>query len=327
MEIVQLNTERKEVFRRRALNNGATTVIPDRFPLGEGWIKLILRFEMTVVIGTGTGAISEGELQYIKGISFSTDRGEKPYSVIPARLLYRYDSSIQETPAEKNAIAATDGVYVVEIPLWFYNPKLDRPYDTILDTSRYKNVNLSVQLGTVADLFGTVGTSTVSTTLTCLVEKTAQPLLEEQKPRFMFEMGLRAPVNPANSTEIELEMADNLAYMQIMLFTANSATAGAPFSGTANGSVVSEITLETSKGNPFDRILADMINKENKQDYKLASVITGLYICDLMRDGNLENALFSGPSSLSRLKMKWTNDTLSTSGVTCAYTGFRNLAA
>lgn len=320
-----LNLEFHEVFRRKALANGATTVISEKFPMGEGWIKLILRFELTVDIGTGTGALSEGELQYIKGISVSTDRGDKPYSNVPARPLYRWDALVTGTPATKNAIAATDGVYVVEIPVWFYNPKLARPYDTILDSSRYKNINLAVQLGTVADLFSSVGDSTVTTTLTCYVVKTRQPLRAEEKPRFMIEMGHRAPVNPSNATEIELEMAENLAYMQMLLFTANSATAGVPFSGTANGSVISDLTLETSRGNLFDRVLADVLNKENKQDYGLETAVTGLYVCDLVRDGNPETALFSGPSLLSRLKMTWTNDTLSTSGVTCGYVGFRDM--
>lgn len=318
-----LNLEFLEVFRRKVLANSATSNIPDKFPMGEGWVNLILRFELTVVIGTGTGAISEGELQFIKGISISTDKGDRPYTNVPARFLYRFDSLIVGAPAAKNAIAAADGVYVVEIPVWFYNPKLARPYDTILDTSRFKNINLGVQLGSVADLFTSVGNSAVSTTLTCYVRKTRQPLQAHELPRFMIEMGHRASVNPANAQEIDLEIAANLAYMQVMLFTANSATTGVPFSGTANGAVISEFTLETSRGNLFDRVLADVINKENKQDYGLESVITGMYICDLVRDGDPDTALYAGPDLLSRLKMKWTNDTLSTSGVTCGYVGYR----
>lgn len=318
-----LNLEFLEVFRRKALANSATTVIPDKFPMGEGWINLVLRFELTVVIGTGTGAISEGELQYVKGISISTDRGDMPYTNVPARYLYRRDSIIIGSPASKNAIAAADGVYVVEIPVWFYDPKLARPYDTILDTSRFKNINLSVQLGSVADLFTSVGNSTVSTTLTCYVRKTRQPLQSHELPRWMPEIGFRAPVNPANSQEIDLELAANLIYTQFFLFTANSATAGVPFSGTANGSVISELTLETSRGNLFDRVLADVLNKENKQDYGLESVITGMYIADLLRDGDPNTGLYAGPDLLTRLKMKWTNDTLSTSGVTCGYAGLR----
>ena len=59
-------------FRSQALIGGGPTVLGRDFPLGEGWYRLALRFNLVVVIGTGAGPVAEGELLVIKGIKIRT---------------------------------------------------------------------------------------------------------------------------------------------------------------------------------------------------------------------------------------------------------------
>lgn len=45
------------IFSNRPLTVGGVTTIEQDWPLGEGWYEIILRFNISLTIGTGTGAL------------------------------------------------------------------------------------------------------------------------------------------------------------------------------------------------------------------------------------------------------------------------------
>jgi len=319
------NTEIVEVFRAKPVAQNSILTLSSDFPLGGGWTRLIIRLNHAVTIGTGTGAITEGELAITKSISFRTDKGERIYNNVPGRALYRLNEIKNRAPGVKSAIAAASATYTTQFELHFADPQSLRPYDTILDTSRYRSVELAVQIGGVADFFSTVGTSSNVTTMDCYVERVSGALPDGAKPLFFNEVSVVAPVNPANATVIDLERASNLALKRVLISTNNSATSGVPFSGTATANVVSEFSLETSEGIPFRNLPVGVINSDNRTEYGHFTVVTGQYILDLVKDGSNRSALPTG--DLSRLQVKWVNDTLSTSQVSLITEGLRELVA
>lgn len=319
------NSEIVEIFRGKALTLGAVNSFSSEFPLGEGWERIILRLNNTFTNTTGTTPLAEGELRIVKAVRFRTDRNEIPFNGVPGRALYREDQFKSGTSAVKDAIAVAAGTYRMDLPLWFIDPLAKRPEDTILDTARYRSVQLDIQMGTVADLLGVVGDSAASYTLDCYVVRQRGRLPEKGRPIVLLERGIVQPTNPANQTYFDLERASDLAYKRLMLFTTNSASAGVSHTGNAASNVISELTLETDRSFPFKAVLADIINRRNKQDYGLEAVVTGQYILDLINGGSNMSALYSGEHS--RLRASWVNDTLSTSQVSCMYEAIRDLKA
>jgi len=71
------NSELIEVFRSRALTiGGPTTFQGQDFPYGEAWLRMILRINVALVVGTGTTALAEALMRVVRAIQFQTDRSE-----------------------------------------------------------------------------------------------------------------------------------------------------------------------------------------------------------------------------------------------------------
>jgi len=89
---IACNTEVKEVFRGQTINASGVTRFSNAngIPLGEGWVRTILQFNNTVVIGTGAGALADGALRIIKGITLRSDKNEFFANSAPGKELYLY---------------------------------------------------------------------------------------------------------------------------------------------------------------------------------------------------------------------------------------------
>src|SRR3989304_3300692 len=112
------NTELVNVFTGKSLNVGALNVLNEGFPLGEAWLRLILRLNIVLTNTTGTTAISEGELNLLKALTLKTSLGELLYNAVPGRPLYRLDEIKTGQPGVKDAIAVTAGTYRIQYNLW-----------------------------------------------------------------------------------------------------------------------------------------------------------------------------------------------------------------
>lgn len=284
-------------------NNGSVTFGKD-FPLGEGWMKMLLRFNHTVVIGTGTTPITEGELLIIKNVLLKTDRGEI-LANLPGRALYKISIYQTGQVPRKDAMAAASATYRVTLPIHFADLKMNRPVDTVLDTARYNSIALQVTYGGVADLFGTVGTSTVAGTLDIEVERSLGKLPPKGKPMMHINYDLRQPVDANTTTSIDMERSSDMSLKRLYVHSSTSGGAGVPWSGVNADTIQNVVTLKDQ--NRFiqkERIHA-MIQDGNKLDAWLESAIAGVEVFDFVRDGAITSALATGNKSV--LQYSWTN--------------------
>jgi|SRR5882724_1653874 len=320
------NSELIEVFRSRALTiGGPTTFQGQDFPYGEAWLRMILRINVALVVGTGTTALAEALMRVVRAIQFQTDRSEIICNGAPGRLLYKIGVSKAGTPPDLDTFAAASATYSIMMPIWFADPLMLKPEDTILDTRRYNSVVLRVTMGTVADLLGTVGTSSITATVDCYIERLKGRLPDEIRPLFYQEYGFRGPVDPTTVLSLDLERANDLSYKRLYHFAGNTTTAaGVPFSGDAANAVTSDITLDDGATPPVLNNLFDVMQRQNREDYSLETRLNGWGIIDLVRDGSHQSAVYSGDRA--RLQEKWTTGTLGTTPqITVGYEGYRTI--
>lgn len=295
-------SERPNLISGAAL--GSQTAFSKEFPMGEGWYKLMLRFNLNFTVGTGTTPIAEGELLFIKNILLRSDRGEVLVN-LPGRALYKIATYRTGEAPRKDAIAAASAVYRVNLPVFFTDKRTDRPEDTILDTSRYRSCQLMVTIGTVADLLSTVGTSSVSTTLDIEIERSLGVLPNESKPFWFTSYDFRPPVDANSLTTIDLERSPDMSIKRLYVHSCTGGTAGLPWSGANADTIQSFASVkDQNKFIEFQRF-HQMIQEMNKIDTQLESTITGVEVFDFIQDGSTTSSLATGDKSV--LQYFWVN--------------------
>lgn len=291
-------------FRSTALNAGGPTQLGKDFPLGEGWYRLMLRFNIVVVIGTGAGPVAEGELRVIKKIALRNSAGEVLCD-LPGRAMYKIAAAKAGSPPRKDAIAAASATYSVDIPIWFVDKRMMVPEDTILDTSRYNSITLEIQMGGIADLFTAPGTATVTFNLDAEIERTKGLLPEKARPQFHVSYIPMQPQDANVQTFIELDRSPDLAYKRLYAHASSSGTAGETFSGANADDVQNLESIIDQSGDIIRERIHEMIQNSNKNDYSLEAVLAGITIFDFVQDASINSALY--PGDRSRLQYKWTN--------------------
>ena len=291
-------------FRATPLIVGGPISLGKDFPLGEGWYKLMLRFNHVVVIGTGTTPIAESELNVIKMVSLRNSAGEVLVQ-LPGKALYKIAVAKCGSPPRKDAMAAASATYSVDIPIWFVDKRMQVPEDTILDTSRYNSITLEVQMGTVADLFTTVGTSSVSFTLDAEIERTKGLLPPKARPQFHISYIAMQSQDASVQTFIELDRSPDLAYKRLYAHASSAGVAGGIFTGANADDVQSLESIIDQSGDIIRERIHEMIQNSNKNEYSLESVLAGITVFDFVADGSINSALY--PGDRSRLQYKWTN--------------------
>ncbi len=317
------NYDLVKVFTGKTLAAGSLTPVNEGFPMGEAWARMLLVFHLAIVIGTGSGPVTEGELAIIKGITLRNSKGWNLFNNVPGRALYRLDQIKNGTMSPKTAIAAASATYDVYLYLNFIDKLMKRPEDTILDTSMFNKIQLEMNMGGLSDLFGTVGTATLAITLDCYIEKVRGRLPDNVKPRNYIEVGMPAPVNPANATDLNFERAENLAYKRLLVQAANSVTSGVGFSGTPADTTIASMGIDTDKGELFNKTLWPALNAIHKVDYEIEAALPGYAVFDFCKDRSIMSSVISG--IYSRLRLIWDNGTLSTSQVSAIYDGLRKI--
>lgn len=321
------------VIRARALSVGTRTGFSDELPVGEGVYRMDVRVNISLTIGTGTTAIAEGELQFIKNITLRTDRGEYICN-IPGRALYKIAHVKIGSAPDKDAIAAATAVYSVNLPLYFAEHErlgFPRPEDTILDTKRYSSLTLEVQLGTVADLLGTVGTASVTATLDVDIVRTKGPLPQDAKgndlvrPMGYSYLDVRPPVDAQTVTQILLERAADLLVRRYYFFSVTGGTAGVPFSGVASNAIVDIFSIKDQSGYVYKDRIFRMIQNDGKNYFSIETWPTGLIVVDFVQDRSMQSSLITAGKSL--LNATWSNQGSPGAGslVSCVAEGIRRL--
>lgn len=311
----------------QSANVNGKTVISDPLPVGEGWYRAHVRINLNFVVGTGTTPIAEGELNFIKNVLFRTDRGELVCN-LPGRALYKiapYKAGI--VAPRKDAIAAATATYTVNLPIYFasHYTEMDRPEDTILDTKRYSSVTLELQLGTVADLLGTVGTSSVTCTVDMEIVRTKGLLPEKGQPTGVIAYDYRNPVDAAVAQQVFLERAADLSYKYLYVHSATAGTAGVPFSGVNADTIQNLVSIKDQNGFITKDRIHRMIQESNQVDFSLETIVTGMEVHDFVQEGSTQAALATVGKTL--LQYQWSNQggVLANSLITVAHEGIRGL--
>lgn len=305
----KLPIHRRFVYNQAPLANASPNVLGGvaPFPYGQVYNILWLDFYLTVAIGTGTGAITEGELMYIKNILIKSDKHDVLVNATGRSLWYRARRIQKVNSPYKDAMAAASATYKVSIPIHFKNDNENRrPHDTALDMSGVEYFEVNVTLGSVADLFTTVGTSTVSTALNITVEKSLLPADKANAPLMQLYLYDMPPQDPTVSQNIEFEKTKTLGIRKLMIFTSNNtASAGVRWTGQGINTIFSRVTFEDEMRQLHQQIAADNIQFDNLNDFPLSAVPAGLYIFDMEKDHSFWSAY--GVGGKARVNLNWTN--------------------
>lgn len=300
-----------QVITGAVLNNSAQTPFSKEFPMGEGWYTVYLRFNETVVIGTGAGAVAEGELLYIKNVFLRTDRGETICN-LPGRALYKIAALAYGTPPRKDAMAAASATYRVTLPIIFADMKMLRPEDTILDTSRYNSVAMQVTLGSVSDLFTAPGTATVATTLDVDIERSYGALPGDPnkpgdggRPVAYINYDSRPPVDASANQNIDIERSADMSLKRIYVHSGGTGTGGIPWSGANDDGIQNVVQINHQNGYITRNRIHAMIQDKNKMDCGLETALAGVELFDFVKDRSILSALATADKSV--LQYTWTN--------------------
>lgn len=318
------DTEEVVVFSNKVLNTNGRTQLGGNLPLLHGWYKCYLRIAITVTIGTGTGAITNGELDLIKNVLLKTDKGETLVD-LPGRALYNIANFKAATAPRKDAIAAASATYNVTIPIYFVDDRTLNPEDTILATDRYNSMTFEVNIGTVSDLFSSPGTSSIAVAADFEVLRTSD--VTPIRPIAYVSYQAETTADPNSQTFIDLEREVNKNIKRLYVHTASSATAGQPFTGTNDDGVIDISSLKDHNRSIIQDRIYDMVQDGNKEEYSLETVVAGMQVFDFVLDGSLNSSLWTG--NLSKLQYTWTNDAgvAANDQVSIATEALRKLAA
>lgn len=284
--------------------------------MGEGWYALLLEINIALTIGTGTTAVTEGELLIIKNVLLRTDRGEILCN-LPGRALWKIAALKSGTLPFKDAIAASTATYRVHLPIFFCDPEAGpfqmlRPEDSILDTFRYNSVSLQITMGGVADILGTPGTATVAFTLDAELERSFGRLPGDApgtggKPVVHINYDFRPPVDASVTQSIDVERSSEMSLKRIYTHTGTSGTGGIPWSGANGDSVIATVNLKDQNRFIEKDRLWRAIQHLNKLDSALETALAGVIYYNFVADKSLAAALATADKST--LQQTWTNGT------------------
>lgn len=296
------NTDRVTFVSGAAFQVNGNTPFSDKFKMGQGWLAMWLHLAVVVTIGTGTTPIADGLLRLIKKVLLKTDRGELICNA-PGRALFYIAAYRMGCRPQITTLAAANGTYHVYVPIFFSDEDMLRPEDTILDTSRYQSVDFEVQLGGVADLFGTVGTSSIVVTGDIEVERTYGAVPPEAKPHFFVSYDHRPPQDASVNPNIELEKSADLSIKRLYLFTGDTGTAGVPWSGNANDTYPVRTNIQDQ-----DRFIEKdrahlSVLAQNKSMSGLETALAGVEVYDFVMDKSITSALSTADKSSLQLAL------------------------
>ncbi len=296
------NTERVNFVRASALTVNGSQQFSDKFKMGHGWLVMWIRIQVSVTIGTGSGVISDGLLRLIKKVLLKTDRGELICN-LPGRALFYMSAYRMGARPQITTLAAATAVYDVHLPIYFTDEDMIRPEDTILDTARYKSVDLEIQLGGVADLFSTVGTSSITSTCDVDVERTYGALPPEAKPLYFVSYDSRPPQDASVNPNVEMEKSPDLSYKRLYLFTGANGSAGVPWSGDANDTYPQRTNIQDQDRFIEKDRIHGFVQALNKSVAQLETILAGVEVYDFTMDKTIFSALSSGDKSALQLAL------------------------
>ncbi len=297
---------KKNLYRGAALNTAAgnsRTSFVENWPKGPALYMTLVTVHITLTVGTAAGPITDGILNYIKQMYYKTSNGETLVDNLSARALIMGPAILKAgTVPEFDQIAAANGTYNVQIPIYHSDPLTKRPEDLFVDTRLYDSFELDITLGQMSDLFTTPGTASVTATVDIDLVRSQDTL-----PANVSAIGYSAYMAPGQQdvtqqTYINMTRAGDIYYKRLYIQSASAG--GGVWYGPNSDSIVQTLRV-TDTDQTFISNTDWLDNeKDNKQEYSLEAIMAGRNVIDFCRDKSNKSALYSNRNGL---RLEWDN--------------------
>lgn len=295
---MRLPYEQKTIFSNKPLTNNAVNVISAEIPItGEVYSKIRLIFAYSITISGGSGAIALGGWNYIKRLLLKTDKNEVLFDAC-GRALYYLNYRVMNTEPVYDTIAATTGTYYVVMDLPFHLFSLIRPEDFYLFSGQYKNLELQITTGGISDFLSTPGSSSLSASLTMVIEKTKTTFdsdtarLKKAMPTANIYIKQYPQIAVATQPYVNIEVADDLAILEIIC--ANTTSPSSPFVGTYADNL-GKLSFYDNYFRYFDQVDLRSFRAERKTYFN--NDLTGIYLFNFVKNGSIRSAYPTGRKS------------------------------
>ncbi len=292
------------------LAQGVPTVISRDILVGDPWLalRLNLKGSLTGAAGVAGTPVADSPLP-LWSLALTTDLDRDVIEAsVEARALYRYAQLLNSVPGAITA-AVLPGVglttsFNVVLTVPFVDPKLKVPMDTVLDTRRYQTMTLTINSGTLANLVSgaanlTLNQLSVDIEIVRVSPRVPLPLNVAKVLPFFKRF---APLTPPADTSVNLDKIPTLAYKRIAFFCSTGATAGAPFTGAGDNTILSGLrvfsNLRDHFGSASGSVPQALIQAGNGEDYEIPSWPAGWNVVDFVLDRSIWSSLASGDKSV-----------------------------
>jgi len=292
----RLPTEFVSIINGDVLQNNAIRTYSDILPLGrEGWHKLRLTFCHTLGAG-GTVPNVLGSYRFIKNIVLRTNRNENIINM-PGMALYYLNWIFNGVEPTYTNVIAGAGAFEATIDIPFIFPFLSRSEDLIIDTGRYRSMELEIHTGTGAD-FQRTAPPTVATEIDISVMRSKSAFSSAGKPHFLPFLKHVAPFQAVTRGYHDVEVADDLALFGFLAVANDLVTWGA-IGNAYDGTPIDCLDLISFQDNvqAWVRNLVREVFVEERAHYSNNRAFTGVYPYFLTREGSYRNAYWTGEKS------------------------------
>lgn len=306
---------------RKTLVQGENSVNID-FPKGLPVLHYDLFFTIPLTISgspSGCGALTYPLYELISKVQLTTDV-DGDVICLPGKSLFFLSSILEGTLLnfDNDSYAPSTGhAYVLtgHLRMPFFDPRLQNPFIHLLDTKRYKSMQLNINIGAPVNSTDGAGTLPTFTYGTITVDIEACQMLDKSMQFKGVQKLLTedSPKETGTETLLQIGRSTNKFIKRLYLFGAHTgASASRVFSGNGDNTLFDTISLESELRNHQQSRKAAMIRDVNKIDYDIETWLTGLHVIDFCKGGVLDNMLYTG--DLSRLELKYVEDSGATSG-------------
>jgi len=223
-----------------AMTHGTILTRDAGFPLGKGYEALRLSWTNTQVAGTGATPNVLGSYAYIKNVNLLTSKNE-PVCDCPGLGLYLLHLLLRGCEPPYTVMAVGSAAYQAALDIPFALPPLQKQDDLFLDTAQYNKLTLNVLAGTPTDFLQAPGTATFASAMDITVLQTAAAMLNRKpivkgtdlsklsRPVYVPYIRHLPCQNPTLTPNINIEIADDLFLLGIIMFAQINNAALTPY--------------------------------------------------------------------------------------------------
>jgi hypothetical protein len=278
-----------------------------KFPIGEMWKTLRLTFHHAVTIGNGAGAVPLGEYAIIRAVNLKTDLNEVICDNVPGRAFHPLGFRQHRVAPYNIPVAAASATYDATVDIPFGLSWLKRPEDFYINSKRHKSVELTMTMGSVADLFTAPGTASVILTVDISLVRTVANLWAPNDRALQLSLPHKIPyfkhmaaLDPSATPYWDIESADDFWITDFILSMGVSAVAGVPYSGTpADG--LNGISFEDNVHTYLAAAPLGFFKQERRMF--LGVDLVGAYMHSFIPNGSYREAYRT--KQKSDLKLRW----------------------